>query len=162
MLWQTAITLQLVARFRISKMRFSAGVEKALISIWYRKFLELPTRTLTKMESVSGVTWTPTCWKHSVNINKIGRLSSDDGNCKKNVTWKYNFNSFVLRCDYFNLLNFYRNGGLPRNQIGRGTAQDKKENEKFTVVWSHSPKKPRIWSFHIVVLQRTAKKCTKM
>lgn len=48
MLWQTAMTLQLVARFRISKMWFSARVEKALISIWYKKFLELPTRTLTK------------------------------------------------------------------------------------------------------------------
>ena len=27
---------------------------------------------------------------------------------------------------------------------------------------SRSLKKPRIWSFHVVVLQRTTKKCTKM
>ena len=38
----------------------------------------------------------------------------------------------------------------------------KRENKKFTVVCSRSPNKPRMWSFHVIILQRTAKKCTKM
>ena len=42
---------------------------------------------------------------------------------------KYNFISFVLLRDYFNSFNFYRNGELPRNQIGRSDVQAKKENE---------------------------------
>ena len=40
--------------------------------------------------------------------------------------------------DYFNSFNFYRNSELPRNQIGRSGVQVEKENEKFTVVCSHS------------------------
>ena len=44
---------------------------------------------------------------------------------------EYNFISFVLLCDYFNLLNFYRNGELSRSQIGRSGIQVKKENEKI-------------------------------
>ena len=40
-----------------------------------------------------------------------------------NVTRKYNFFSFVLLRDYFNSLTFYKNGGLSRNQIGRGRVQ---------------------------------------
>ena len=46
-------------------------------------------------------------------------FSSDDGNGNENVTWKCNFISFVLLRDYVDSLNFYRNGELPRNQIGR-------------------------------------------
>ena len=35
--------------------------------------------------------------------------------------------------------------------------------EKFTLVCSRSPKKNlKTWSFHVVVLQRTEKKCTRM
>ena len=47
--------------------------------------------------------------------------------------------SFVLLRDYFNSLNFYKNGQLSRNQIGRSGVQFKKEIEKFTVVRSRSP-----------------------
>ena len=35
------------------------------------------------------------------------------------------------------------------------------EIPKISRCGSRSPKKRRIWSFHVVVLQRTAKKCTK-
>ena len=59
----------------------------------------------------------------------LGSLSNDDGNGNENVTQKYIFISFVLLRDYFNSLNFYKNGELPRNQIGRSGAQVKKENE---------------------------------
>ena len=30
-----------------------------------------------------------------------GNLSSDDGNGNENITWKYNYSSFVLLRDYF-------------------------------------------------------------
>ena len=73
-------------------------------------------------------------------IGSLGSLSYDDGNGNENVTRKYIFISFVLLRDYFNSLNFYRNGELSRNQIGRSGVQVKKENEKFTVVFSRSPK----------------------
>ena len=69
----------------------------------------------------------------------LGSWSNDDGNSNGNVTWKYNFISFVLLRDYFNSLNFYKNGELSRNQIGRSGVQVKKENEKFTAVRSRSP-----------------------
>ena len=39
----------------------------------------------------------------------------------------------------FNSLNFYRNGELSRNQIGRSGIRVKKANKKFTVVRSCSP-----------------------
>ena len=56
----------------------------------------------------------------------LGSLSNDDGNGNENVTWKYNFISFVLLRDNFNSLNFYKNGELSRNQIGRSGVQVKK------------------------------------
>ena len=62
-----------------------------------------------------------------------GSLSNDDGNGNKNVTRKYIFISFVQLRDYFHSLNFYKNGELSGNQIGRSGVQIKKENEKFTV-----------------------------
>ena len=62
-----------------------------------------------------------------------------DVNGNENVTRKYFFISFVLLRDYFNSLNFYKNGELSRNQIGRSGVQVKKENEKFTAVRSRSP-----------------------
>ena len=45
-----------------------------------------------------------------------------------------NITLFVLLRDYFNSLNFYKNGELSRNQIGRSGVQIKEENEKFTIV----------------------------
>ena len=74
-----------------------------------------------------------------VGSNWLGSLSSDNGNGNENVTWKYNFITLVLPRDYFNSLNFYRNGELSRNQIGVGVVV-KKENEKFPVMCSRSPK----------------------
>ena len=65
----------------------------------------------------------------------------------------------MLLRDYFKSFNFYKNDELSRNLIGRSGVQVKKENEKFIVVRSRSP---QMWLFHVVVLQRTAKKCTKM
>ena len=55
-------------------------------------------------------------------IHSIGSL----GNGKENVTQKCIFISFVLLRDYFNSLNFYKNGELSRNQIGRNGVQVKK------------------------------------
>ena len=55
----------------------------------------------------------------------------------------------ILR-DYFNSLNFYKNGELSRNQIGRSGVQVKKENEKFTVVCSHSPKNLKFGHFTLL------------
>ena len=53
---------------------------------------------------------------------------------------------FVLLRDYFNSLNFYRNGEQSRNQIGRSGVQVKKRR-----VLTFS-KKPRIWLFHVAAL----------
>ena len=49
------------------------------------------------------------------------------------------FISFMLLRDYVNSFNFYRNGELLRNEIGRGGVQVKRQNENFTVVCSRSP-----------------------
>ena len=76
---------------------------------------------------------------HGYITNSIGSLSNDDGNGNENVTRKYIFILFVLLRDNFNSLNFYKNGELSRNQIGRSGVQVKEENEKFTVVRSRSP-----------------------
>ena len=57
----------------------------------------------------------------------LGSLSNDDGNGNKNVTQKYIFISFVLLLDYFNSLNFYKNGELSRNQICRSGVQIRKK-----------------------------------
>ena len=94
--------------------------------------------------------------------HSLGRLSSRNGNGNKNITWKYHFISFVLLRDYFNSSNFYRNGELSRNQIGRSGVQVKKENEKFTIVCSCSPK--NLESGHFTLLfcrgqQRNVPKC---
>ena len=69
----------------------------------------------------------------------IGSLNNNDGNGNENIIRKYIFIAFVLLRDYFNSLNFYKNGELSRNQIGRSGVQVKKENEKVTVVRSRSP-----------------------
>ena len=68
-----------------------------------------------------------------------GSLRNDEGNGNENVTRKYIFIYFVLIRDYFNSLNFYKNGKPSRNQIGRSGVQVKRENEKFTAVRSRSP-----------------------
>ena len=44
-------------------------------------------------------------------------LSSDNGNGNENVTWKYNFISFVLLRDYFNSLNFYKMTNCPGTKL---------------------------------------------
>ena len=56
-----------------------------------------------------------------------GSLSNDDGNGKENGFRKYNFISFALLRDYFNSLNFYKNGELSRNQIDRSGVQVRKK-----------------------------------
>ena len=66
-------------------------------------------------------------WFLKVLMASIGSLSNDDGNCNENVTRKYIFISFVLLRDYFNSFNFYKNGELSRNQIGRSGLQVKKK-----------------------------------
>ena len=50
------------------------------------------------------------CRKTSILRSLIGSSSNDDGNGNENVTRKYIFLSFVLLRDYFNSLNFYKNG----------------------------------------------------
>ena len=89
-------------------------------------------------------------------------LSNDDGNGNENVSRKYIFISFVLLRDYFNLFNFYKNGELSRNQIGRSGAEVKKENEKFTVVHSRSPQNLKCGHFTLLFRrgrQRNVPKC---
>ena len=91
-----------------------------------------------------------------------GSLSNDDGNGNENVTRKYIFILFVLLRDYFNSLDFYKNGQLPRNQIGRSGVQVKKENEKFTVVRSRSPQNLKCGHFTLLFCrgrQRNVPKC---
>ena len=68
----------------------------------------------------------------------------------------------MLLRDYFVSVNFYGNGELSRNQIGRGGVQVKKENEKFTVVRSSSPQKLKCGHFMLVFCrgrQRNVLKC---
>ena len=68
----------------------------------------------------------------------------------------------MLLHGYFNSLNFYKNGELSRNQTGRSGVQVKKEDEKFTVVCSRSPKNLEFG--HLTLLfcrgrQRNVPKC---
>ena len=70
----------------------------------------------------------------------------------------YDFISIVLLRDYFNSLKLYRKDELSRSQIGRSGVQVKKEIEKFTVVCPRSLN----LVISVVVLQRTAEKCTKL
>ena len=63
---------------------------------------------------------------------QLESLSNDDGNGNENVTRKYIFISFVLLRDYFNSLNFYKNGELSRNQIGRSGVQVKRRAFTFS------------------------------
>ena len=68
----------------------------------------------------------------------------------------------MLLRDYFNSLNFYKNGELSRNQIGRSGVQVKKENEKFTVVRSRSPQNLKCGHFTLLFCrgrQRNVPKC---
>ena len=70
--------------------------------------------------------------------------------------------SFVLLRDYFNSLNCYKNGELPRKQSGRRVVQVKKENEKFTAVLSRSPQKLKCGHFTLLFCrgrQRNVPKC---
>ena len=99
-----------------------------------------------------------------VAVAVVGSLSNDDGdgNGNENITRKYIFISFVLLRDYFNSLNFYKNGELSRNQIGRSGVQVKKENEKFTVVRSRSPQNLKCGHFTLLFRrgrQRNVPKC---
>ena len=85
------------------------------------------------------VDWPARYWCIVVLIRSLS--NDDDNRCRdgnENVTRKYIVISFVLLRDYFNSLNFYKNGELFRNQIGRSRVQVKTENEKFTVVRSRS------------------------
>ena len=85
------------------------------------------------------------------------KTPSSEQNMKHQTIAEYNFVSFVLLRDYFNSFNFFRNSKHPRNQIGRCGVQVKKENDKnhrHVLTFSTKPHSP-------VVLQRTAKKCTK-
>ena len=91
-----------------------------------------------------------------------GSLSNDDGKGDENVTRKYIFISFLLLRDYFNSHNFYKNGELSRNQIGRSGVQVKKENENFTVVRSRSPQNLKCGHFTLLFCrgrQRNVPKC---
>ena len=80
----------------------------------------------------------------------IGSLSNDDGNGNENVTRKYIFVSFGLLRDYFNPLNFYKNGELSRTQIDRSGVHGKKENEKFAAVRSRSPQNLKCGNFTLL------------
>ena len=93
----------------------------------------------------------------------LGSLSNDDGSGNENVAWKYNM-SFVLLRDYFNSLNFYRNGELSRNRISRSGVQVKKEYAKFTVVRSRSPQNLNCGHFTLLFCrgrQRNVPKCKR-
>ena len=81
---------------------------------------------------------------------KIGSLSKDEGNGNENVTRKYISTTFVLLRHYFKSLNFYKNGELSMNQIGRSGVQVKKENEKFNVVHSRSPQNLKCGHFTLL------------
>ena len=64
--------------------------------------------------------------------------------------------------DYFNSLNFYKNGELSRNQIDRSGIQVKKENEKFIAVRSHSPQNLKCGNFLLLFCrgrQKNVPKC---
>ena len=67
----------------------------------------------------------------------------------------------MLLRDYFNSLNFYKNGELSRNQIGRSGVQVKKENEKFTVVRSRSPQNLKCGHFTLLFCRRRQRNVPK-
>ena len=64
--------------------------------------------------------------------------------------------------DYFNSLNFYKNGELSKNQIGRSGVQVNKENENSTVMRSRSPRNLKCGHFTLLFSrgrQRVVPKC---
>ena len=99
---------------------------------------------------------------YQVSLDHLGSLSNDDGKGNENITRKYIFISFVLLRDYFNSLNFYKNGELSRNHFGRSGVQVEKENEKFAVVRSRSPQNLKCGHFTLLFCrgrQRNVPKC---
>ena len=73
----------------------------------------------------------------------------------KNVTWKYNFISFVLRREFFNSFNLCNNGEITRNPTGRRSVLVEWEIWKFTVVCPRSPQ-TRIFAFFFFWLRSIA------
>ena len=95
-------------------------------------------------------------------VSSLGSLSNDDGNSNEDITRKYIFISFVLLRNYFNSLNFYKNGELSRSQIGRRGMQVKKENEKLTNCAIMSPQNLKCGHFMLLFCrgrQRNVLKC---
>ena len=68
----------------------------------------------------------------------------------------------ALVIDYSSSFNTCNVAELSSNRTGGNGVQNTTENEKFTVMYSRSPKKPRVWSFQVVLWSSSAKKCTKI
>ena len=92
---------------------------------------------------------------------KIGTLSKDDDDCSENVAKKVNLRSFKLNRVYLDPLNMSNAGDLSWSWILKDFIQVQKEEGKIRRGMSTSSTKRQIRSFHVVVVQRTSKKCTK-
>ena len=75
----------------------------------------------------------------------------------ENVTWKCNFILFVLLRGYFSSFILYKNDELPRTEFV-GMAFKWRKRMKNSSSCAHVLPKSWIWSFHVAVLPRTAKK----
>ena len=81
-------------------------------------------------------------------VNWLVNLSVVEGNTSENVTWKYKL--YFIYATYWhcsNSFNFYGNGELARNQIGRSGAEVKKTEWKIRRHLFMFSTKPWIWSF---------------
>ena len=79
------------------------------------------------------------CFSYTTTALNCIRLSDSSRNLSGDYASPENITSFHVCCiaKYYNSFNFYRNGKLPRNQIGRSGVQFKKENEALTFLCVH-------------------------
>ena len=98
-------------------------------------------------------------------VNWLVYLSRDEGDTNENITctWKYKIILFVLLLfwHYFNSFNFYGNGELPSNQIGRSYAEIKKTEWKFTVMSSCSKQNLEFGHFTLMFCRGWQRNVTK-
>ena len=91
----------------------------------------------------------------------LGSLRSYDGNCKENVTLKYNFGLSWVSCDYSILITLYKIGGVHFRLLGTDGFHVKAKNERFTPASSRCRQNLKYENMKITSSFGRLKHCTK-
>jgi len=95
----------------------------------------------------------------NIHNHIIGSLSNDDGDAKDDAWSKMNL---YFTCEFRDCLDLFSTPmALKTCSTCNDNVKFQMEIRKISRRRSRSPRPRRTWSFHVVVLQRTAKKCTK-